>query len=139
MSTQPSGDPTPESASPTDIAPLGRTGPTPAHEKTAADDAKAAPWDAIEADPDFRKLLAAKLRFIVPTTIFFLVYYFTLPVLVGWWPDLMKKEIIGKLNLAYVFALSQFFMAWAIAFIYVKVAANWDKASASLLTKYSKH
>ena len=33
--------------------------------------------------PEFRDLLAAKARFIVPATVFFLVYYFTLPVLVG--------------------------------------------------------
>jgi uncharacterized membrane protein (DUF485 family) len=138
MSTQPSGDLTPESASPTDIAPLGRGGAIPAHEKTAAHDAPLAPWDAIEADPDFKKLIAAKLRFIVPATIFFIAYYFTLPVLVGWWPDLMKKEVWGKVNAAYLFALSQFFMAWALAFLYVRSAARWDKASAALLGKFSK-
>jgi len=138
MSTQPSGDLTPESASPTDVAPLGRTGTPPAHERTAADDANAAPWNAIEADPEFRKLLAAKLRFIVPASIFFVAYYFTLPILVGWWPDLMKREVWGKVNLAYLFALSQFFMAWALAFIYVRTAAKWDKSATALLAKFAK-
>ena len=95
-----------------------------------------AKWDAIEADPDFKKLLAAKARFIIPASIFFVVYYFTLPVLVGWWPDLMKKEVLGKVNIAYLFALSQFFMAWALAFVYVKAAAKWDKAAAGVLTKF---
>ena len=98
-----------------------------------------AKWDAIEADPEFKKLLADKIRFIIPSTIFFVVYYFTLPVLVGWWPDLMKKEVWGKVNLAYVFALSQFFMAWALAFIYVKVAAKWDISAASVLKRSSKN
>src|SRR5258708_3439862 len=120
MSLQPSGDLTPKSAAPTDVAPLGRSGPTPAHERTAAQEADMAKWDAIEADADFKKLLAAKARFIIPSTIFFVVYYFTLPILVGWWPDLMKTKVIGQVNLAYVFALSQFFMAWSLAFFYVK-------------------
>ncbi len=138
MSTQPSGDLTPESAAPTDVAPLGRSGATPAHERTAADEANLAPWNAIEADPAFRKLLADKLRFIIPATIFFVAYYFTLPILVGWWPDLMKREVWGKVNIAYLFALSQFFMAWILAFFYVRTAAKWDKAAAALLTKFSK-
>ena len=138
MSPQPSGDLTPQSASPTDVAPLGRGGPTPDHERTAADELNLGPWDAIEADPDFKKLLAAKLRFIIPATIFFVAYYFTLPILVGWWPELMKKEVLGKVNLAYLFALSQFFMAWGLAFLYVRAAAGWDKSAAALLAKFPK-
>ncbi len=137
MSTQPSGDLTPESASPTDIAPLGRSGPPPAHERTGADDAADAPWDAIAADADFKKLLSAKARFILPVSIFFVVYYFALPVLVGWWPELMKTKI-GSVNLAYLFALSQFFMAWIVAGFYVVKAAGWDKAAAAVLAKFSK-
>jgi uncharacterized membrane protein (DUF485 family) len=137
MSLQPSGDLTPKSAAPTDIAPLGRSGPTPAHEKTAAQEADLAKWDVIAADPDFKKLLAAKARFILPASIFFIVYYFTLPILVGWWPDLMKKEVFGKVNVAYLFALSQFFMAWGLAFLYVKAAAGWDKSAAAILAKFN--
>jgi uncharacterized membrane protein (DUF485 family) len=138
MSLQHSGDLTPQSAAPTDVAPLGRSGPTPAHERTAEQEADMAKWDAIEADAYFKKLLAAKARFILPASIFFVVYYFTLPVLVGWWPDLMKKEVWGKVNIAYLFALSQFFMAWALAFVYVKLAAKWDKAADAVLTKFTK-
>lgn len=129
---------TPESASPTDIAPLGRSGVKPAHELTAAEDRDAADWDAIAADPDFRKLLAAKARFIVPATIFFVVYYFSLPVLVGWFPRLMETEVLGKVNLAYAFALSQFFMAWILAFLYVGAAAGWDRQAAAVLAKFTR-
>ena len=89
--------------------------------------------ERIAADPAFRDLLARKKSFIVRTTIFFMVYYFALLVLVGWSPELMKKEVLGKLNLAYVFALSQFFMAWIVALIYVKKAAQWDADAAKVL------
>lgn len=138
MSTQPSGDLTPESASPTDIAPLGRSGPKPAHEKTAAEEADAAPWNAIEADEGFRTLLREKVRFIVPATIFFMVYFFALPVLVGWWPELMKREVWGHVNIAYLFALSQFVMAMVLAYLYLKAAAKWDKAAAAVLAKFNR-
>jgi uncharacterized membrane protein (DUF485 family) len=91
-------------------------------------------WEAIEARPAFRSLLAQKAKFIVPATIFFLIYYLALPVLVGYCPDLMKKKVLGEVNIAYLFALSQFFMAWIIAFFYVRVAAKWDKLAASVIS-----
>jgi uncharacterized membrane protein (DUF485 family) len=133
-----SPDFTPESASPTDIAPLGRPAEKPAHEMTAEEDRDAADWDAIAADSDFKKLLASKARFIIPATVFFVIYYFTLPVLVGWFPRLMETEVWGSVNLAYAFALSQFFMAWILAFFYVGAAAGWDKQAAAVLAKFNR-
>jgi len=90
-------------------------------------------WDALEAKPEFRSLVSRKTRFIVSATIFFMAYYLALPVLVGWFPDLMKKQVLGKVNIAYIFALSQFIMAWTIAFIYVRKAAAWDKEAAAVI------
>ncbi|MBL9181225.1 MAG: DUF485 domain-containing protein [Verrucomicrobiaceae bacterium] len=90
-------------------------------------------WDQIEAKPAFRSLLGRKAKFIISATIFFLAYYLSLPVLVGWFPDLMKTPVWGKVNVAYVFALSQFVMAWAVAFIYVRKAAAWDKEAADVI------
>jgi len=90
-------------------------------------------WEQLEAKPEFRALLARKSRFIIPATIFFLTYYLALPILVGYYPELMKKRVWGEVNVAYVFALSQFFMAWIMAFLYVRVAAQWDKSAASVI------
>lgn len=137
MSSQTPRDFTPESGAPTDVAPVGRTGPKPSHEMTAEEERGNVNWDAIAADPEFKKLLAAKIRFIAPATIFFLVYYFALPILVGWFPDFMKTKV-GTVNYAYLFALSQFFMAWIVAAIYVAKAAGWDKAAAALISKFKK-
>ena len=92
----------------------------------------AAGWQAIEADSDFRKLVAAKLRFIIPATLFFIAYYFALPVLVGYFPALMEVEVIGRINLAYLFALSQFFVAWFLAYLYVRRAAALDVIAARI-------
>jgi uncharacterized membrane protein (DUF485 family) len=139
MNTQPSsGDPTPEVGSQTDMAPLGRTEPKPAHERTADEEAGAINWKEIEASADFQAFVQAKLRFIVPATIFFFVYYFALPVLVGYCPKLMATKVLGDVNLAYLFALSQFIMTWALAGIYVSVAAGWDQKAAALLAKLVK-
>lgn len=90
-------------------------------------------WEALEEQPAFRHLLARKVKFIVPATIFFLIYYLALPVLVGYFPELMKTKVWGEVNLAYLFALSQFFMAWIMAFVYVRVASSWDRAAADVI------
>lgn len=129
-------DLTPESAAPTDIAPLGRPQEKPTHERTGAEDAALADWAAIEADPDFISLLKAKAAFVAPATAVFVVYYFALPIGVGWFPKLMETRVWGEVNLAYVFAFSQFLMAWLLAFLYVVVAAGWDKRAAAVIAKF---
>ncbi len=138
MSSQNPQDYTPESGGPTDVAPLGRSGPKPEHEKTAGEDGGGYDWEAIAAHPDFSALKKAKLRFIIPGTIFFLVYYMTLPILVGFYPATMKTAVWGKVNWAYLYALSQFIMTWVICALYVRTARRWDKMNAELLAKFPR-
>jgi uncharacterized membrane protein (DUF485 family) len=77
--------------------------------------------------------MRAKKRFIVPAFIIFVLYYFALPVLVGYAPALMATPVIGPVNLAYLFALSQFFVAWLIAWLYVRRAARFDEMAQTVL------
>lgn len=84
-------------------------------------------WKKIEQDPEFVALVAAKRRFIIPATVFFITYYFALPISVGFAPELMSRNVIGQMNLAYLFALSQFFVAWGIAFLYLHRAGRFDE------------
>ena len=128
-------DQTPTTGAQTDVAPLGRSASTPAHERTADEERDVVDWNAINATPEFRELLKAKRRFIIPATIFFVVYYFALPYLVGYQPELMQRKACGEMNWAYLFALSQFFMAWALAGIYVVVAAGWDRKARELIAR----
>ena len=116
----------------TDGAPIGRDAPKPAHALTASEDVDSVDWAAVERSPAFRELLAAKRCFIVPATLFFVVYYFALPLAVGFLPQLMGTRVFGNLNLAYLFALSQFLMAWTLAALYVRAAARWDRMAADI-------
>jgi uncharacterized membrane protein (DUF485 family) len=90
-------------------------------------------WQEVSDSDDFKDLMAAKARFIVPATLFFVTYYFALPVLVGYAPKLMSTPVIGVVNLAYLFALSQFFVAWFIAWRYVRAAGRFDEAAKRIL------
>jgi uncharacterized membrane protein (DUF485 family) len=90
-------------------------------------------WDIVANNDEFKALMAAKVRFVVPMTIFFIVYYFALPVLVGYAPEFMSTTVLGPVNIAYLFALSQFFMAWGIAWLYLRKAARFDQMGRSVL------
>jgi len=94
-----------------------------------------ASWERVAAMAEFKALLAAKLKFIVPATVFFLVYYFALPILVGYAPHLMEAKVLGVVNLAYVFALSQFFMAWILAALYLRAAGRFDEMAKEVVNK----
>jgi len=91
-------------------------------------------WDKIADSKEFKDLMATKKMFIVPAFIFFVVYYFALPVLVGYAPQFMSTKV-GFVNLAYLFALSQFFVAWIIAGLFVKAANNFDRLAKDILEK----
>jgi uncharacterized membrane protein (DUF485 family) len=96
-------------------------------------------WDRVAASRQFRDLMATKRVFIVPAFIFFLVYYFLLPVLVGYAPQFMSIKVWGNVNLAYLFALSQFFMAWTIAGLYVRAGDNFDQISKDIIEEALEH
>ena len=95
-------------------------------------------WDRVAAMDEFKQLLKAKTRFVVPATIFFIVYYFLLPYLVGYHPQAMDKRVWGPVNIAYLFALSQFFVAWLIAWLYVRAAKSFDALADRILARLGK-
>ena len=37
-------------------------------------------WEGLEHTDEFRQLVTARMRFVLPATVFFLVYYFLLPL-----------------------------------------------------------
>lgn len=92
-------------------------------------------WDALEADPEFQALLRARRRFIVPATIFFMLYYLALPFGVAFDPSLMSAPAIGSMTVAFAYGFSQFVMAWVLLVAYVFVAKNFDERAERIATK----
>jgi len=90
-------------------------------------------WDRIAETAAFKDLMATKRAFIIPAVVFFVIYYFMLPTLVGYAPQFMATKVIGVVNLAYLFALSQFFMAWTVAWLYVRAANNFDSLAKDII------
>ena len=92
-------------------------------------------WDRVAQSHEFKDLMATKKIFIVPAVIFFGIYYFLLPILVGYAPKFMDTRVLGNVNLAYLFALSQFVMSWTIAALYVRAGDRFDQISKDIIDK----
>ena len=94
-------------------------------------------WDKVAAMDEFKQLLRKKAAFVVPATVFFIVYYFLLPISVGYFPGFMDRKI-GPVNIAYLFALSQFFVSWGIAWLYVRAAKGFDESANRIISKVNR-
>jgi uncharacterized membrane protein (DUF485 family) len=79
-------------------------------------------WSAIDADPRFQRLHSAKTRFLFGLMIFSIVYYFLLPIGAAYFPQIFQIKLWGPINVGLVFALSEFVVAWGVAFIYSRRA-----------------
>lgn len=95
-------------------------------------------WDHVAQMDEFKLLLVAKSEFVIPAVVVFVVYYFLLPISVGYFPQFMDKRV-GPVNLAYLFALSQFFVAWLIAALYVRGARKFDDFGRRIGENLAKH
>ena len=95
-------------------------------------------WGRVAAMDEFKHLLRKKAAFVVPATIFFIVYYFLLPISVGYFPAFMDRKVLGAVNLAYLFALSQFFVSWGIAWLYVRAAKGFDESASQIIAKVNR-
>ena len=103
------------------------------HRDHATGDSVVRDWEALRASSEFRELMAAKYRFIIPATVFFLAFYLLLPLGDAFAPELMKTNVFGHINIAYLFALCQFLMTWTVTYLYIHRAETvFDKLAANV-------
>jgi uncharacterized membrane protein (DUF485 family) len=92
--------------------------------------------EVVAKDPEMVELEHRHSRFVWPATAFFLIYYMALNVLAGTSPDLMGTKLFGEFTFGYLFALSQFVMAFVVAWVYSRWAATrMDPLAADLREK----
>lgn len=86
----------------------------------------------IEQSEKFQRLMNDRKKFIVPLTIFFLVFYFLLPVLTSY-TTFLNTPVIGDISWVWLFAFAQFIMTWVLCTIYVKKAASFDRQTDEII------
>jgi uncharacterized membrane protein (DUF485 family) len=91
-------------------------------------------YSSIAKSDNFRKLMRTKKKFIIPFTIFFLCFYFALPILTSY-TNILNNSFYGSITWAWVFAFLQFIMTWAFCMIYYKKATKFDKISDQIIAE----
>jgi uncharacterized membrane protein (DUF485 family) len=80
----------------------------------------------VERTAAFQQLARKRKAFLIPATIFFLVFFFGLPVLAAF-TTVLDGRAVGSLTWAYVYGFAQFVMTWVLMHIYVHQANKWDE------------
>jgi uncharacterized membrane protein (DUF485 family) len=89
-------------------------------------------YEKVVESSQFKQLMENKKKFIVPLTIFFLVFYFLLPISTSY-GTFLNTSFIGDISWAWVFAIAQFIMTWVISILYVKKANSFDKEAEDIV------
>jgi uncharacterized membrane protein (DUF485 family) len=91
-------------------------------------------WSEIARNPRYLELKRRKRVFLFGWWIAASVFYFLLPIVAGYFPELFKIKVIGVINFGYLFILSQFVVAFFVAIYYTKVAnRDFDRLTDELI------
>lgn len=93
-------------------------------------------WSAIDRDPRFRTLHARKASFLWGLMAFAIVYYFLLPIGAAYFTEIFKVKLFGVINFGIAFALSQFIVAWGMAYYYARRASQFDAMAQAIADEY---
>ncbi|MBM4763613.1 DUF485 domain-containing protein [Bacillus sp. B15-48] len=91
----------------------------------------------VQSSPEFKEFLGRKRTFLVPMTVFFMIFYFLLPIMTSY-TTILNTPAIGDISWVWVFAFAQFVMVWALSAIYVKKAATFDLEAEQILNKHEQ-
>ncbi len=79
-------------------------------------------YEQMQTTPDFQHLKRTLRRFIFPATAAFLGWYLLYVLMSAYARDFMGIQLVGNINVAYVFGLLQFLSTFVIAYVYSRYA-----------------
>lgn len=94
-------------------------------------------YTEIARSQEFKKFKRAKLVFIWPIVILFLLYYMTLPLLAGYARPLMSSYVTGYITFGYLYGVLCYVVAWALAYLYVRKARKFDQQAQAIIDSYT--
>lgn len=81
-------------------------------------------FEEIQQLAEFQQLKRRLRRFVFPMTVGFLSWYLLYVVLSAYARDFMGQQVVGNINVAFVFGLSQFVSTFVIAWLYARYAGR---------------
>lgn len=98
-----------------------------------------AAYERIHSTPEFAELRRRYLKFVVPMTVTFMLWYLLYVVCSNWAPGLMGAKVFGNINIALLFGLLQFATTFGIAWWYARYSAReMDPIASELLVSFDK-
>ncbi|MGW5054007.1 DUF485 domain-containing protein [Actinokineospora sp. NPDC004072] len=73
---------------------------------------------ALQQSPEFQRLRRRAVRFALPATAFFLVWYLTYVLMSAYAPDFMGTPVFGAVNVGLLFGVLQFVSTVVITLLY---------------------
>jgi len=73
---------------------------------------------------EFKTLIDAKRRSIVPMIVIYMIGYMGLSVLAGFGRGLLGIKVLGAVNLGFVLIAGNYVMSWVLAVVYARLSAN---------------
>lgn len=87
-------------------------------------------WEAVLASARFRRLIQLRRNTIIVLTVMAAIYYFSIPALMAWAPDVLKIRLAQGVNLGTVFVVSQYPFGGLIVYMFMRRTAAIDRALA---------
>ena len=92
-------------------------------------------YEAFEKTPQFLHMKKTRNRFVVPLSIFFLVWYIAYVLAAAYLRDFMATPVFGSINIGLLLGLGQFVTTFGITMWYVSFAnRRLDPLGAELRT-----
>jgi uncharacterized membrane protein (DUF485 family) len=82
------------------------------------------PWIDNVQSVEFKTLLDAKRRSIVPMIGVYVVGYIGLSMLAGFGREILGLKVLGSINLGFVLIAGNYVMSWMLAVVYAHISAN---------------
>src|SRR5690625_5070491 len=91
----------------------------------------------IEQTEEFKELKRRKYRIIFTVPLLCIDYYLFYIVMSAYAQDFMSQPLWGNLTTCYLFGVSYYLVVWALAFVYVIKARQYDKLVDEIVEKYT--
>ncbi len=73
---------------------------------------------------EFKTLVDAKQRAIVPMMVIYIVGYLGLSILAGFGRDLLGIKVFGSVNFGFVLIAGNYLMSWLLGVVYARISAH---------------
>jgi uncharacterized membrane protein (DUF485 family) len=73
---------------------------------------------------EFRALIDAKRRSILPMVVIYMGGYMGLSVLAGFGHGILGMKVLGAVNLGFVLIAGNYVMSWLLAVVYARISTN---------------